>query len=585
MTPRHFLNLLWQFKPEDLYVLIWTYPDKRSHWYKEIAAAAEFVLKTRGMDVYVGVGLSKADLGPTHRCTSDEIAGITALWSDLDVSSAAHGNKPLPATIPDALSIIPATLPPSIAVSTGNGAHAWWLLKEPYIFDNEEDRRRTASIVSRWHTMLRLNAAARGWAYERLADLARVLRIPGTQNIKDPANPKDVAIYSFEDRRYNLSDFEEFLDEAAIPDPEAQEKIAREWAERFGDKPLVVNLEARIPQDVIDGWMSVDMRFRNTWMRQRHDLKDQSQSGYDLALADFGVAANLSEQEIVNLIIHHRSIHYPYKQRTRVDYYQRTIAKAWKFSDRSPAPLPPVLATCAGTAAPNASVGEACGQDTPPAEPAAERPALDPQRAKALLCDHISKVLGIGIVRFVKFTGKEPTYHMVLEDGSIVEFAHVGKLISQDALRIAIAGAAGKIIRKIKPKEWDPLSQMILDACFIEESDIQQEFVGAAEGYVAGYLAETGFIECIEGQKVRDQRKPLVLDGKVAINASDLQTYVNKTTFQNLSVKAVASMLGAMGGKQVRVRGQRFREQSRWLLPIDKFDPAEYQKEVVDDRE
>jgi hypothetical protein len=126
---------------------------------------------------------------------------------------------------------------------------------------------------------------------------------------------------------------------------------------------------------------------------------------------------------------------------------------------------------------------------------------------------------------------------------------------------------------------------MILDACFIEESDIQQEFVGATEGYVASYLAETGFIESIEGQKVRDQRKPIILNGKVAINASDLQTYVNKTTFQNLSVKAIASMLGAMGGKQVRVRGQKFREQSRWLLPVEKFDPAEYQKEAIDGRE
>jgi hypothetical protein len=571
VTPRAFLELLWQFKPEESFVLLWTLPDKRSHWFRDIQKAAEFAAAAGDRDVYVGVGLSKADHSPARRCASDEISGITALWADLDLRSEAHGSKPLPATVPDALSVIPPTMPPTIVISTGNGAHAWWLLKEPYIFDTEEERKDTASLIARWHTLLRLNSASRGWAFDRLSDLARVLRLPGTRNLKDPANPKDVVVHSFEDRRYNLSDFEEFLDEAAIPDPEAQEKIAREWAERFADKPLAINPAARIPQDVLDGWMAVDMRFRNTWLRQRHDLKDQSQSGYDLALADFGVASGLAEQQIVDLIIQHRHT-YSQKQRTKLDYFQRTIAKAWRWSGPSAVP--------ASTVAPVVGTG---AQGAPPAEQAREHPNLDPERAKALLCDHISNVLGIRIVRFVKFTGKEPTYHMVLAEGGIVEFAHVNKLISQDALRMAIAAAVGKIIRKIKPKEWDPLSQMILDACFIEESDIQQEFVGATEGYVASYLAETGFIESIEGQKVRDQRKPIILSGKVAINASDLQTYVNKTTFQNLSVKAIASMLGAMGGKQIRVRGQKFREQSRWLLPVEKFDPAEYQKEAAED--
>jgi hypothetical protein len=148
--------------------------------------------------------------------------------------------------------------------------------------------------------MLRLNSAAHGWTYDRLSDLARVLRIPGTINHKDPANPKDVTVLSSTDHRYNLSDFEEFLDGAGIPDPEAEEQATREWAERFADKPpLVINVNARIPQETLDGWMAADMRFRNTWLRQRHDLKDQSQSGYDMALAAFGAQAGLTEQQIV----------------------------------------------------------------------------------------------------------------------------------------------------------------------------------------------------------------------------------------------------------------------------------------------
>ena len=259
MSPLNFLNLLWQFKPDELYILLWTLQDKCSHWYRDIAAAAEFVLKARGLDVYVGVGLSSADRGPTHRCVSDDVAGISGFWADLDLKSEAH-TKALPATIVDAISIIPECMPPTVVIATGNGAHAWWLFKEPYVFDDGGDRKDTAILVSRWQTLLRLRASQRGWAFDRLADLARVLRIPGTVNLKDPNNPKAVTLHSATDRRYNLSDFEDYLDDAAVPDPEAEEKATREWAERFADKSLAINFDARIPQEMLDGWMARDLR-------------------------------------------------------------------------------------------------------------------------------------------------------------------------------------------------------------------------------------------------------------------------------------------------------------------------------------
>jgi hypothetical protein len=571
MTPLTFLNLLWQFKPEELYVLIWTLQDKYSHWYRDVAAAAEFVLKARGLDLYVGVGLSRADRGPAHRCVSDDVAGLSGFWADLDLKSEAH-TKALPATIADALSIIPECMPPTMVIATGNGAHAWWLFKEPYVFDDTEDRKDTAVLVSRWQTLLRLRASQRGWSFDRLSDLARVLRIPGTVNLKDPNNPKEVILHTATDRRYNLSDFEEYLDAAAIPDPAAEEKATREWTERFADKPLVINLAARIPQEMIDGWMARDLRFRNTWLRQRPDLNDQSQTAYDMALANFGYHAGLTEQQVVDLIVHNRSL-YAKGQRTRLDYFQRTIAKAFRPSLGRDAPMlllgAPPLAATTGLAAPS-------GAPVAPGEGGTTNTAtLDPAAAKALLCERISAVLGVRVCRLVKFAGKEPTYHMELEDGK-TEFLSVGKLMSQGAVREAIAASMGKIIRKFKGKEWDQLAQAMLDACVIEQGGEENEWEGAARMYVAQYLSETGFIETIEGQQVQSQRKPIVLDGKVAICASDLQMYINKTMLQITSVKAVASMLGAVGGKSIRVRGQKFKEQGRWVLPLDQFDPAEY---------
>ena len=80
----------------------------------------------------------------------------------------------------------------------------------------------------------------------------------------------------------------------------------------------------------------------------------------------------------------------------------------------------------------------------------------------------------------------------------------------------------------------------------------------------------------------------MILDGRIAICASDLQIYINKTTCQNLSVNAITSMLTALGGKSQRLRGPKQREQSRWLVPTEEFDPAEYcerQREPGDDDE
>lgn len=571
MTPFEFLNLLWQYKPDDLYILIWTLADKRSHWHREITAAAEFVTEQKNRDVYVGVGLAARDHGPSHRCTSDEIAGITGLWADFDLRSDAHNNKPLPTTVADALSVVPGLMPPSIVIATGNGAHAWWLFKEPLLIENNEERKETARLVTRWQTLLRMRASQRGWAFDRLADLARVLRIPGTVNAKDASNPKAVTVHSITDRRYNPCDFEEFLDEARIPDADAEQEAARRWAERFADKPLVINLEARIPEDILQQWLDLDLRFRNTWFRQRHDLKDQTQSGYDLALADFGMDAGLREQQIVDLIIHHRALH-KQKQRSRPDYFQRTIAKA---ANRSAAAAPLLVTLPSEPRAATAPESPPQDVESRSEDKTTEDKVTDPATLKAALCGHISAILGVPILRLVKLTGKEPMYRMELEQIKI-EFPSVAKLIDQQAVRVAIAGAVDRLIPKIKPKAWEQLAQMMLDACVIEQGSEEMQFEGAARMHVAQYLAETAFIPSLESQTVQNARKPTVINGQIAICASDLQIYINKTTFQNLSVKAVASSLAAIGARSMRVRGAKCRDQSRWLLPVEEFDPAQY---------
>jgi hypothetical protein len=305
--------------------------------------------------------------------------------------------------------------------------------------------------------------------------------------------------------------------------------------------------------------MEADMRFRNTWLRQRHDLKDQSQSGYDLALADFGVDAGLSDQQIVDLIVYHRRIHGE-RPRQRADYFERTLARAAKRSGGVELPPP-----SSGGAVPE-----------PPAAPAESSPQLPaPAATKALLCDRISEALGIRVLRLIKVTGEEPTYLMELDTGAI-RFSSVGKLIDQASVRVAIAAAVNRLIPRIKAKAWEQLAQTMLDALTEQEGGDDTDAIGATRMYLTRYLTETAFIPSIESQPIQSVHKPTVIDGRVAICASDFQMHANKVFFLNLSIKALAQMLTVLGARSVRIRGSKLRDQSRWLLPTDIFDPSDF---------
>jgi hypothetical protein len=388
-----------------------------------------------------------------------------------------------------------------------------------------------------------------------------------------------VVVLASTDRRYHLSDFEEYLDDAGIPNLEQQESAAREWTERFKNKPLVINVGARIPQELLALWMDpknsdehTASRFQNTWERRRHDLKDPSQSGYDLALADFGVVAGLADQQVVDLICHHRAIH-GQKQRTRVDYFERTLARA---SERNPEAPPPASTSTKSNTEASAPLPQHQPADPAPAPAAKE---LSEEDQKAALCEKVSTAIGIliPITRLVRITGKDPSFRMELADDTKIEFTSISKFRNQEAIRDALAAQTRWLMPPIKPARWREVAQDMLHACFDEEGPIEAKWEDSARDTVGRYLEDNGFIEDIATADPQYRGKPIVRWGRIAINTTDFHGWINRTTFQNMSVKALASMLSAMGAEQRRVTGKH-REQSRWLLPIEHFNPAEYQK-------
>jgi hypothetical protein len=182
-----FLRALWA-DPPDAWFLLWLKDGKHSLWFRTsdlAAAAAAAALHANRTDVYLGCALSPADNGPGKRCKAEDVSAIPGLWGDVDIRNAVHKKENLPPDVDSALSLLRAMpLPPSLIVRSGYGLQAWWLFLEPWLLQSDDERQQAADLAVRWQAHLQRLAAERGWEIDSTADLARVLRLPGTLNHK-----------------------------------------------------------------------------------------------------------------------------------------------------------------------------------------------------------------------------------------------------------------------------------------------------------------------------------------------------------------------------------------------------------------
>ena len=190
MTDAHrFLETLFGAAPAELWLYIWTAPDRVSRWFPadrhDLAARYAVEVGAAGHDVYVGAALSPQAYGPNARCKAENTAGIVALWVDLDIAGPAHKKTNLPPTQEAAQALLESMgLKPTALVHSGHGLQAWWCLKEPWLFSGPDDRTKATALVAGWQGALRRKAETRGWTVDSTHDLAHVMRVPGTRNWK-----------------------------------------------------------------------------------------------------------------------------------------------------------------------------------------------------------------------------------------------------------------------------------------------------------------------------------------------------------------------------------------------------------------
>lgn len=97
---------------------------------------------------------------------------------------------------------------------------------------------------------------------------------------------------------------------------------------------LALRPDAEPPADKFAPLYQACPAFAQAWNRQRPDLADQSQSSYDLSLADIAAMNGWSDQEIANLLIAARRKHGQKPEKAlRADYVAKTIASARRAAE------------------------------------------------------------------------------------------------------------------------------------------------------------------------------------------------------------------------------------------------------------
>jgi putative DNA primase/helicase len=156
-----------------------------------------------GIDAFVEVGKHAAGNNvwhgvnpvlPTSSGRGDLLAvtRLAALWVDLDVKPGAMGSfEDAEAVIAD-LSIMLGPSP-AFVVHTGHGLHPYWLLDDERLqLTTDQARGDAVALLKRWHRLVVRVASAHGGTVDSVFDLPRVLRTPGTVNMK--AEPVPVRV-------------------------------------------------------------------------------------------------------------------------------------------------------------------------------------------------------------------------------------------------------------------------------------------------------------------------------------------------------------------------------------------------------
>lgn len=246
--------------------------------------------------------MTRVEKGRYKKTLADDVVAIPGLWADIDIAGGPHESKPYPPDLDAAIALANATgNAPTTIIRTGFGIQAWWLFPEPYIIEpgkgEADERAKLARISQDWNSTLRFHAdRMAGWKIDSVFDLSRVMRVPGTMNLKVDGDPRRAEIHEMdESRRYELDDLTEYFADQKVLDGYAMAstggKVASLEGVNLTEVWARVNSAAYRESRYTPEWLQAVLEIDGDagplsllWAGNRKDLGNDA-SGYDASAA------------------------------------------------------------------------------------------------------------------------------------------------------------------------------------------------------------------------------------------------------------------------------------------------------------
>lgn len=542
-TVEHFLTDLFGDVPEGAHAYLWRKQgdSKQTDWFDRghvaDAAIRAGEATEQGCDVWCGVGLAAKPRGPKQRLTNETAAGMVGFVADVDFAKAGSP-KQYPADADAAAALIDDfPLPPTIIVHSGHGLQVWWLFPAPWLFAADEQRAQAAALSLAWGKHLQALAKDRGFDLDSVHELARVMRVAGTVNQKDPQAPVPVTVLRNGGPRHSPDAFRAILPANAQPElGDAPDREPAAPKTRGTRQVPATAARGDFPAAKHEALYANDELYRRTWDRDRPDLKDQSPNAYDMALANICARAELDFEDIGAILYERRRRHGEDPEKAlRPDYLKLTIGKA--------------LALVRGEQI-------VAGQ----AEPESRE-----ERVAAL-----ATTLAIPLVNVQRVTGAEPLFRFILGEGGEVAALPAKAILNQSTFRAAVFAACGEPPKQQKRGEaWDNILRAIHRAAEVLDAGADATLDGEVRAWLEEYLSSNRPVVVEPGEAVEHPKHPFLREGRVWINLAHLQRFL-AVGGTRLQTAVLAQRLKTCGGEQATHRVRAGREATHvryWGLP------------------
>ena len=281
-------------KPNDIKNFFYIASDSPKEIAKRVVKLAE-----SGYNTYIRCSVLRS-IPNKGRGTKAVTYGTSFLYADIDSKSDATLKK------------IQGFLKPTILVDSGHGYHVWYKIKG-FVEDIDEIEARNAWISQR------LNG-------DKCYDAARVLRIPGTLNWKNPENPLPVKAVEFNaDVEYSLDTFDKVeIVEANKVTPIVPEPLPHDFLTQVKEKDET--LYSRI--------VSEDAAVHAGAPTLPSGRIDRSRN--DIWVAVKLLSNGFTKGQVLSVLTHPQWVTgEKYKKTHNITYALRTIAAAEKFLSES----------------------------------------------------------------------------------------------------------------------------------------------------------------------------------------------------------------------------------------------------------